>query len=155
MAAKCPSGCSVCTSASKCSLCFRDYYMFIDNLCYDKCPERYYVDKIGQTCQSCSLGCYTCGQKGICLSCNNQTDFRQLDNVNLRCVPLVGYFDNGTNVCVKCPQGCYSCTSSQFCTACLQDNFLTANHLCSASCPSKTYIDSYTSTCQSCPYDCV
>ena len=100
---QCPTGCSLCSSSTNCQACLSGYYFYIDQLCYNNCPARYYNDDSSQTCKICSYDCYTCNPNGNCLTCNLTTDFRVLDVGTNRCVAKDGYFDSLTQISTQCP----------------------------------------------------
>lgn len=155
IAVKCPNGCQICSSSTKCIQCFSgNYLMLTDYQCYLKCPNRYYINYQALTCQSCSYDCFTCKMTGVCETCNKTTDFRQLSNVTLRCIPIAGYYDVGKTISVKCPTGCSMCLSATKCTVCETGYFLT-NQKCALSCPDRYFMDRVTQSCQSCPYTCL
>ena len=68
------------------------YLLEATSTCYDVCPARHYADDLSLTCQTCLYDCYTCSDKTSCLSCNDTTDFRIMDNGTSRCDPLPGYY---------------------------------------------------------------
>ena len=105
IAFSCSKGCRTCLSSKSCIFCFDNYYLF-NFSCFSSCPERYYNDSQGNACFKCSYDCYTCQRENICISCNATTDFRQLDNVTLRCLPMPGYYDVSQSTCLACPKGC-------------------------------------------------
>ena len=68
------------------------YYNDLDNLCYDKCPDRFYSKPFYHYCAPCPYYCFTCSEDGLyCLSCNTTTDFRTFINTT-----LINYTKAGT-----------------------------------------------------------
>jgi len=108
---------------------------------------------LGSKCLPCSYDCLTCSRTGVCDSCSRDKDFRQLDNVTLRCMPIIGYYDINQTVCVRCPPSCLSCISASYCIQC-QSGYYFFNNTCSSGCPKRFFIEKSSLTCQSCPLDC-
>ena len=112
------------------------------------------MDKLGSTCQPCSYDCFSCNRLNICLNCSETVDFRQLDNVTLRCLPIPGYYDVNRTMCAKCPNTCSNCISATYCTNCNPGYFLNKN-MCISACPAYFFGEKMLSSCQSCPHDCL
>lgn len=49
------------------------YFTQTTNLCYDVCPNNYWVDGIYNLCMLCSYSCVTCSSSTTCLSCDSST----------------------------------------------------------------------------------
>jgi len=141
-------------SPQKCNYCFIGFFLFNNGSCITECPQRYYRDQIINTCQRCSYDCLTCSGLYVCDSCSPDVDFRQLDNVTLKCVPITGYYDINLTVCIKCPSNCFSCLNPSYCTQCSTGYYLN-NNTCIANCPARFYTENNSLTCQGCPIDCL
>ena len=89
---RCPKRCESCISYTLCTSCISGYSLFIDNLCYSSCPQRYLFS--GSSCVPCPYDCLSCDNRGNCLSCSYNIDHRILSSMRKRCLPLVGYYDN-------------------------------------------------------------
>ena len=89
-------------------------------------------------CTTCPYDCLTCSSATVCLTCDSAA-FRALDSATSRCLPLPGYFDNGVTLCVSCPSQCSLCSSLTVCSACVSPYFLNTT----------------SSFCETCPYDCL
>lgn len=83
-------------------------------------------------CIACpTYDCYICGMDNKCLTCNDTSDFRYMDNTTMRCLPLPGYYDNGFTQALPCnPTNCLTCTSTTFCLTCAIGKFLTGTNTC-------------------------
>ena len=97
------------------------YYHETTNLCYEKCPIRYYGVPQYLYCLPCPYHCLTCLETGVlCLTCSN-ADFRTLINITTVNVSMAGvcecktgYFDDNLNhsVCVACHYSCLACANA-------------------------------------------
>jgi hypothetical protein len=108
------------------------FLMLATNLCYDICPMRYCSHTISFQCKVCpTYDCYYCGNNGKCSQCNATLDFRVMNNVTNRCIPLDGYYDNGVSQAVPCvAANCLTCTSANVCVSCYSGKFLRPNKTC-------------------------
>lgn len=150
----CPTSCLTCQSLTLCTSCVNGYFLQGDNLCYNTCPPRYFINTQTLSCQKCPSDCYTCNFDGTCITCNATSDFRQFDSVTSRCIALDGYFDNLSQTCVSCPINCLLCSSLTLCTSCANGSYLTDSKLCETSCPPRQFENNQSNTCQKCPFDC-
>jgi len=123
--------------------------------CAQSCPPRYFMEETTRKCVRCPYDCYMCNKLGSCISCNETSDFRMMAKSAPRCLPLLGYFDNLTAVSVKCPTGCSFCTNLTYCSTCFAGYFLSIDNLCYSSCPSRTYANNVSRTCQACYFTCL
>jgi len=89
---KCPNNCLSCRNMSYCTACQDLAYFYVDNLCYGTCPLRYFGSPTTKRCESCPHDCYTCSIDATCISCSSDIDFRKIDILTKRCVPLDSYF---------------------------------------------------------------
>jgi proprotein convertase subtilisin/kexin type 5 len=149
----CSSGCSKCSSASLCTACQSGFLLSPSRLCVTSCPARSLADTSGE-CLKCPYDCLTCNALGECLTCST-ADFRSLNSLIKRCLPLSGYFDSLATAATACSSGCSSCQSLQLCTSCLSGYFLHTDGLCYITCPSKYIGVSSTQRYTKCPYDCL
>ena len=151
----CPSGCLSCTSNSTCTACLTGNYLQPNQLCSSSCAARSYGNTLTTRCEACPYDCYTCDQNSNCLSCNSTQDFRSLDQLTSRCVPLPGYFDDSVSVvCGQCASGCSVCSNGTFCTSCFVDFYLRGDQLCYSTCLAYFFANRNSLTCDPCPYDC-
>ena len=150
----CSVGCSSCNSSKFCITCFSGFFLLTDGFCNQKCPISFFPENFTLTCKPCLYECLTCNRVSFCQSCSLEIDFRQLDNVTMRCVPLVGYFDNNDKISLKCPVSCVRCLSATFCTSC-NTGFYLYNNTCNRGCPSRYFAEENSLTCRFCPYDCL
>ena len=153
--AKCPSECSICGSFAYCIACNTGYFLSQNNTCEAACASRFFQDSMSMTCVPCPYDCLQCDKTGACLQCDSVHDFRALSNSTSRCVPLSGYFDNLVAVCGLCPVNCSSCLSTANCTLCDTGFFLYLDALCYNPCPTRSYPDTLSQTCQRCYFDCL
>ena len=102
----CPINCKSCISLTSCTACKGGFFMYIDNLCYTKCPDRYYFDSLALNCQPCPYDCQTCDNNGNCITCSYNVSYRALSSSKVRCLPASGYYDNLTHLATPCPEGC-------------------------------------------------
>jgi proprotein convertase subtilisin/kexin type 5 len=151
---KCPEGCSVCSSSSECSACFKGYYLSFDNLCYTSCPVRAYVVENTYACKRCYYDCYTCQSYGECLTCNAIADFREIDLNSGRCLCQIGYYDNFAQKCLQCSYNCTVCSAPNMCSSC-RNGFELIKTLCISLCDIRFVRDSSNTSCIPCPYDCL
>lgn len=125
--------------------------MVSSNLCYDICPIRYCSNITNFQCNPCpTVDCYYCGYNGKCIACNNTLDFRYLDNITMRCLPLPGYFESNLSAASPClPTNCLTCTSTTYCLSCFPGKFLTITNTC-LNCPAKCINCTNGTTCVIC-----
>jgi hypothetical protein len=130
-----------------------------------------YTDTVDMLCGDCSASaydCYSCDTSGtLCLTCNATLDFRVLNAVTSRCIPIDGYYDNGSNspqalpcdltLCATCNTTsiqCFTCNvgfylSGTSCLACIA--FCSG---CTTSSDCQTCMTGYTFSGSSCQIDC-
>jgi len=109
------------------------YLMVATQICYDVCPIRYSSNTSDYQCDKCpTYDCYICGNNGLCTQCNSTLDFRIMNNITNRCIPLPGYYDNGVSQAVPCvASNCLTCTSATYCLSCYSGKYLkTSSHTC-------------------------
>ena len=92
-----------------------------------------------KVCDSCPYDCLTCDASGNCLSCSQNLDFRTLNSITKRCVPIQGYYESSQPVSFQCHSSCVVCTSSEACQPC----------------PLRTIRAASSNACNPCPYDCL
>jgi len=148
---KCYYNCTACVAINMCSGCIPGFTLS-GVLCLSQCNPRFYMANQTSGCLTCPYDCYTCDNNSNCLTCNNTSDFRVLNAITSRCVPMSGYFDQKVAVAAKCPLNCSSCQSNSSCLAC-STGYLGPNQLC-GDCPSRYLSNNLTKTCVICPYDC-
>ena len=76
----CSSECVTCVgSASHCLSCglssFRAKLYLHNAACLLTCPNGFWANSTGNTCDACTAGCLTCTNAGLasCMTCNNVT----------------------------------------------------------------------------------
>ncbi len=137
-----------------CSRCLIGYYLGADNLCYTQCPSRYIASNSSLICSKCPYDCLRCDDNKNCLSCSLTADFRFLDRLTSRCIPIDGYYDNLVQISSKCPSTCFTCSSERFCFSCASGYYLMDDNLCYNSCPKRYLLNSELLKCEKCPFDC-
>ena len=103
------------------------YLLIATSTCYDICPNGYYANDVGLTCEPCLYDCFQCTNASVCSACDNSTDFRVMNTSTSRCLPLPGYYDDGLShiVALACNANCLTCTtSSTYCLSCPPGKFL-------------------------------
>lgn len=107
----------------------KDYFNYVDELCYDVCPARMYqINTPAKYCEKCHYSCLTCSGKTntSCQTCSSSPDFRQLASTACPCLP--GYFDAGVSVCSQCHIDCLTCSTTAItCLSCNSTRFLIHN----------------------------
>lgn len=164
----CNTMCSVCTGAAntQCSQCSSGYFLVPSTtncVVASACPTSTYPDSSTNTCKPCNPFCSVCTgpTTSECSQCASGF-YLILGTTN--CVistscPTGTYPDSLTNVCQTCHTYCSICTgpAATQCTQCAPGFFLqqgTTNCVISTSCPSGTYPDTTTNTCQTCSSFC-
>ncbi|KRX07488.1 Insulin-like growth factor binding protein, N-terminal [Pseudocohnilembus persalinus] len=139
----CPVQCSLCTSSTSCSSCAYGYYFdTTTSSCVATCPNSYYAEEDGRTCDPCDSDCDTCtgpssSECVLCSSSPTQLYFHS-DNLCYSTCPDGYYGDSGTLNCEACTTGCYTCTDSSTCTECIPGYYLSGSS-CLLTCPSGYY----------------
>ena len=74
------SGCKTCTTTStNCLTCGFSAYgfeLYLHNAaCLLTCPNGFWANTVGNTCDACTAGCLTCTNAGLssCMTCDNAT----------------------------------------------------------------------------------
>lgn len=150
--------CSKCdpNNLYQCKKC-NDGFLLFNNTCYrqTECPLGTYPS--GDKCSLCNERCKTCKNSSFnCTSCKESFIFDQKTNY---CVESCqdGYV-NIYNVCVKCDtddKSCKSCYEKDLskCKIC-KGSLAIYKDSCIDVCPSGTYYDSVTNTCEDCIKNC-
>lgn len=155
----CNTNCTACTSATVCTACINGTYL-IGSLC-GTCPSATYYSIPNLSCPSCSVNCITCTSQTVCTACENGFSL-----INSSCVgnsqnssfptntKNLTNSTNSTNSTTNtslnvCPQNCQAC-SLLSCDLCEANYHLTAFFQC-VNCPTSTYFDFGTNSCESCP----
>ncbi|KRX07487.1 Insulin-like growth factor binding protein, N-terminal [Pseudocohnilembus persalinus] len=139
----CPVQCTLCTSSTSCSSCaYGYYYDTTTSSCVTTCPDTYYAEDNGRTCQPCDSECYTCNGPSSkqCILCTSSPTqlYMHFDNQCYQNCPQ-GYFnDNTSKNCQICPTGCYTCSDLSTCSECIPGYYLHNNN-CLLTCPSGYY----------------
>ncbi|EAR93475.2 hypothetical protein TTHERM_00424430 (macronuclear) [Tetrahymena thermophila SB210] len=120
----CSSNCIKCTSQTSCAVCQQSYYLTIEMTCVAKCPLTFVVNA-NQTQCVCDI---------------NRT------LTNNKCVCNSGFIEIN-NICKQCPQNCNTCSSQKICTVCQIGYYLTADGICTQSCPLTFIVDSTKTKC--------
>lgn len=83
---------------------------------------------MGLTCEICLYDCFQCTNATACSTCDNTTDFRQMNATTKRCSPLPGYYDDGLNkaIALACIANCNNCTTSTNCFGCAVPYYISA-----------------------------
>ena len=78
--------CEICTASdlNKCEKCKGKMFIFND-LCVEKCPEKYTYDPVSLRCKPCPKLCDICNTKGECIKCSN--GFYKSPADSTQCVP--------------------------------------------------------------------
>ena len=154
---RCSSGCSVCPKSSVCTICFPDYYLRTDKLCYTACLDRTFPNRKTWTCDPCPYDCLTCDASFNCLNCSQNQDHRVLNSTTNRCIPIDGFFDTLVPVSEPCHSSCFKCFSLANCSQCNIGFFLRNDSMCYTTCLERQFASSLTLACEPCPpsaYDC-
>ena len=162
-----PLGCSPCDSTCKgcsgplstqCTSCNNNLMLF-GGQC--QCPAQTYYDSATSSCLACSSLCKTCTgpNSSQCSSCKNNLALLTTPTGACGCTGST-YFDSSTQTCKSCDYTCDTCSglSANQCTGCASGLTLTSGQcLCTGggcSCPSGTYFESTSETCQPCDPTC-
>lgn len=170
----CAAGCLLCTGDTRdeCTKCgvdpnnssaiyFKHYYL---TKCMTDCPDGFYEESLGYTCQKCHESCNTCNTSATdCPDCRNVTGIVYY-NLNDKCLlkcPNGYYGDDGNNSCYVCHDYCSKCYSDDefSCTACTTfnntDYFLQfGTNTCVDVCPDGEYSNSTSHLCLICDSNC-
>jgi proprotein convertase subtilisin/kexin type 5 len=109
--------------------------------CIRNCPD-YYFENTANQCESCAFGCLTCTSASNCISCNSDSDHRELRTVSgvKTCVCKERYFQPAAGtICFACIRDCLTCSDETTCDVCDTDN---------------NYVLIPNNTCQNCGYGC-
>ena len=107
--AACTTGCDECSSATFCTKCSPNLYLYSGD-CLENCPETTYKDNTSGKCEACITGCSDCTDGTTCTTCSQ------------------GYYKSGTT-CTKCSANCKSCDATG-CLKCEDSFFMTSTKTC-------------------------
>ena len=118
-----------------------------NDLCYDICPSRHFIDSTYSLCLTCHYSCLNCSAGSSSTACSDcaSSDNRQLNSGSCDC--SVGYFENGSALCPQCDVSCLTCNETVSCLSCNSslNRALSSNGTCD--CIAGFYDNS---TCQEC-----
>ena len=164
------SGCLTCSgSAKNCLSCGFSAYGFhlylYNNTCLLNCPNGFWANSVGNTCDSCTQGCLTCTGAGLtnCLTCDNVTGTPYLKEIGATvcgttCPDRQFISASYPNECQPCASNCITCSvTADNCTNTnCSVNFYYLNNSCLSQCPSTYYYsDSSLRQCQPCATGCL
>jgi hypothetical protein len=112
----CTPNCVDCIAVGTCDKCLYPKYVNAKGECVSECPDNFYGDKIGGSCNPCPDECGKCNNVKDCTTCND--GFYLLDK---ECVPNCGpgfYVDKSSKTCRPCEKNCEVCLDSVTCTDC-------------------------------------
>ena len=154
----CDQSCLTCTNYSTiCTSCNSgQIYDSVNNKCISQCPSGYYEDYFSYSCIPCSsldYDCLTCNSFDNCTSCVSPMLVFNYTNCVSECPSGYGY--DGISSCAKCRKTrCISCPNSlNTCSQCKSGYYLNGNS-CVANCPSGTFPNQLTGTCDICDVSC-
>ncbi|XP_032227541.1 proprotein convertase subtilisin/kexin type 6 isoform X2 [Nematostella vectensis] len=151
----CHASCVTCngTGPEECHSC-RAGADLSDGSCVTNCSKGKYPDVAG-SCQSCHKSCLACTGPSDrhCTECKGVKFLSPTTGAcSYEC--STGYYgDAASGLCLPCQSGCSACHVTGQCTACMLGLHL-YNKTCVPSCPSGTYLDRDTNSCQQCGQTC-
>ncbi|EAR93476.2 transmembrane protein, putative (macronuclear) [Tetrahymena thermophila SB210] len=120
----CSSNCLLCTSQTSCTICQQSHYLTSEMTCVAQCPLTFVVN----------------ANQTKCICDTNRT------LTNNKCVCNSGFIEID-GICQSCPQNCSTCSSQKICTVCQIGYYLTADGICTQSCPLKFIVNSTQTKC--------
>ena len=118
--------------------------------CISSCPNATYLQN--NTCNSCVSPCLLCSSATTCLSCISSFIFFSSNSSCLSSCPS-GYYNQSVS-CSQCVSPCGNCTSATFCISCSVNYFYNNSCILGSSCPSGTYANTTTRSCENCSSTC-
>jgi proprotein convertase subtilisin/kexin type 5 len=170
----CNANCLTCvTTSSYCLTCGfstigANLYLHVSS-CLLTCPDGYYANSVGNTCDPCHYGCATCTGPlltncTVCSDYNNSgtivTYYKIVAATTCDVSCPGGQFINSKapNSCAYCDNSCISCSiSSSNCTinACASGYYyLPSTSNCLSTCPNNYYANNSTGICTVCSAGC-
>ena len=142
---------------------FEAFLLSSDSSCLEVCPDGFFENVAGHTCDPCDSLCLTCdGNSTHCQSCQISSPFEAflLDSSCLQSCP-VGFFRNfTTHACNACEDLCETCDGTAvYCQSCKPSGafeafLLSSDSSCVASCPDGFFENFTEHTCDSCDPRC-
>ena len=162
------SGCLTCSgSAKNCLSCGFSAYGFhlylYNNTCLLNCPNGFWANSVGNTCDSCTQGCLTCTGVGLtnCLTCDNVTGTPYLKEIGATicgttCPDRQFISASYPNECQPCASNCITCSgTANNCTSSnCSINYYYLNNSCLTQCPNQYFPNFSLRQCQLCAPGC-
>ena len=152
----CPSYCIECDSHDLCTLCTLDFAQPVNGQCPQPCHDSEYFDFETSHCLPCLTDCLTCRDRKTCLAC--KASFYLVGDTSCVAVcPEHLMQDDEHQLCRSetCHETCKTCFGEEpdQCLTCYDDGVL-LEHSCTENCPSHTYYDEDSLSCQHCHDSC-
>ena len=147
-----------CLNCSFCTSC-PSTYILVNNQCVSQCPIYTYYNSNG-TCLNCYNFCLTCNGSNInqCTSCNSALGLYLYQGYCLSNCQIGRFANIASSTCDNCYLLCRTCQGPTN-TNCLSYDGAIGLYLyqgnCLNFCPSGTYLNIYSSSCEACYNTCL
>ena len=153
----CLSYCTSCDSHDACTVCALDFATPVNGKCPQPCHDGEYFNMDTSQCLPCLANCLTCRNAETCLAC--QSSFYLIaDTSCVQVCPEHLVEDEDQHICRAelCHDSCQTCFGEEpnQCLTCHENGKL-FEHSCIEECPSHTYYDKESSSCQHCHESCL
>lgn len=159
---KCNGSCRTCSnSENNCNSCNNGTFLLkTANFCVSVCPNKTFENFTSNMCEDCDASCELCSNSG-CTKCVNSYYLLKPPGPSV-CSAYCSagtYKNENISECTNCNSSCKTCSDAINCESCdigtyLQNSSDNTVIQCLNSCPSGTFKNSTSNSCQSCDISC-